>query len=194
MSISYRETDNDIPLVDGCVGGDPDAWAALVEKYGAYVYSIIRTKLCSSGDRQYGEDVNDVFQSVFHTLLKNECRALRGVRNRTRIAGWLGAVAVNRSLDFLRSRGVERRAHNILREETAPYTTPADDRSDREELYRKIEAVLSQLSSREQLIVKLFYIHGKKYREIAEITNTPVNTVSSRLHRAKKRVRDMLDE
>lgn len=194
MGIPYREIDDDTQLVEGCIKGDSDAWTALVDKYGGYVYGIIRNKLCSSGDHRYVEDVNDVFQSVFHTLLKNDCRALGGVRHRARIASWLGAIAVNRSLDFLRSRGVERRVHNVLREETAPYTTPADGRLDRDELFQKIEKVLSQLPPQEQLTVNLFYIHGKRYREIAEITGVPVNTVSSRLHRAKKRVREILDE
>jgi len=175
------------------VRGDSRAWSALIDKYGGYVHCTIRRKLSMSNERYLSEDANDIFQSVCHTLLKDECRALRQLRHRERIAGWLGAIAVNRTLDFLRSRTAEQRGRARLREEPGLYTTSRDDDPARRDLYRKLVDVLEQLPYEERLVLKLHYLRGEKYREIAEITNTPINTVSSRLHRAKQRLRALLE-
>jgi RNA polymerase sigma-70 factor (ECF subfamily) len=43
-----------------------------------------------------------------------------------------------------------------------------------------------------RLAVYLADIAGYPYREIAEIMGTPVSTVTARLHRARRRLRDML--
>ena len=193
MSVQYHTTDSDVSLVEGCVRGDSQAWSALVDKYGGYVHCAIRRKLATSNERHLSEDANDIFQSVFHTLLKDDCRALRQLRHRERIAGWLGAIAVNRTLDFLRSRTAEQRGQARLREQPGLYTTSRHDDPARRDMHRKLRDALEQLPHEERLVLKLYYLHGEKYREIAEITSSPINTVSSRLHRAKQRFREILD-
>jgi len=192
MGVTYETTGSDALIVEGCVRGDDQAWSALIDKYGGYVQCAIRRKLLSSSDQRYTEDANDIFQSVFHTLLKDDCRALRQLRHRDRIAGWLGSIAVNKTLDFLRSRTVERRGQATLREQPSLYSTPRDHDPARRDLHRKVLDLLAELPHEEQVTLRLYYLHGEKYREIAEMTNTPINTVSSRLHRAKQRIREIL--
>ena len=193
MSVRYHTTDSDVALVDGCLRGDSRAWSALIDKYGGYIHCAIRRKLSTSSERYHSENANDIFQSVFHTLLKDNCRALRQLRHRDRIAGWLGAIAVNKTLDYLRSRTAEQRGYARLREQPGPYTTSPRDDPARREMYRKLRDAIEQLSDEETLVLKLYYLHGKKYREIAEITNTPINTVASRIYRAKQHLREILD-
>lgn len=192
MSVQYHTTDSDVALVEGCLDGDSRAWSVLIDKYGGYVHCAIRRKLSTSNERHHSEDANDIFQTVFHTLLKDDCRALRQLRHRDRIAGWLGAIAVNKTLDYLRSRTAEQRGYARLREQPGLYTTSHRDDPARRDMHRKLRDVIEQLPHEERLVLKLYYLHGEKYREIAEITNTPINTVSSRIYRAKQRLREIL--
>jgi RNA polymerase sigma factor (sigma-70 family) len=53
---------------------------------------------------------------------------------------------------------------------------------------------LSALSDEERLILNLFFMHGRKYVEIAEMTGRNVNTVSAKLRRAKAKLRRLLEE
>ena len=41
-------------------------------------------------------------------------------------------------------------------------------------------------------VLELHYVHGRSYREIARITRAPMGTVMSRLHRARRALRDGL--
>jgi RNA polymerase sigma-70 factor (ECF subfamily) len=60
------------------------------------------------------------------------------------------------------------------------------------EKYRILEEVLQRLSDRHRLFLQLYYKEGLAYKDIAELTATPVRTVGSVLHRARKAARDLL--
>jgi RNA polymerase sigma-70 factor (ECF subfamily) len=51
---------------------------------------------------------------------------------------------------------------------------------------------LSQLSPDHRAVVDLTYFHDAGYREIADILDCPVGTVKTRMHHARRHLRDML--
>ena len=55
-------------------------------------------------------------------------------------------------------------------------------------------AALGQLSPEHRAVVDLTYFHEAGYRDIAEILDCPVGTVKTRMHHARKRLRDMLGD
>jgi hypothetical protein len=57
---------------------------------------------------------------------------------------------------------------------------------------RRIAEVLESLSEHHRSIIILGDIEGLSYREIAEVLGVPMGTVMSRLHNARKRLRDAL--
>ncbi|MGI9248229.1 MAG: RNA polymerase sigma factor [Woeseiaceae bacterium] len=66
--------------------------------------------------------------------------------------------------------------------------------SEREEKIRKLDVALSKLSDEHRLIVLLHDTEGYKLTEIQELTDLPLGTVKSRLHRARSRLREILTE
>jgi len=55
-----------------------------------------------------------------------------------------------------------------------------------------IEQCLAELSFDQRQIVQLIDVSGLSYREAAEVAGVPIGTVMSRLHRARRRMRDSL--
>lgn len=62
--------------------------------------------------------------------------------------------------------------------------------------HRQVQAILStamgQLSAEHRAVVDLTYFHEAGYREIAEILDCPVGTVKTRMHHARRHLREML--
>lgn len=65
---------------------------------------------------------------------------------------------------------------------------------ERLERIRRLERALARLSDEHRLVVLMHDTDGYKLEEIQEITGIPVGTVKSRLHRARARLREMLEK
>ena len=70
---------------------------------------------------------------------------------------------------------------------------PVDDR-ERLEKFRLLDAALQQLSEEHRVVVLLHDTEGYKMDEIESLIGVPVGTVKSRLHRARARLRQILDD
>lgn len=58
----------------------------------------------------------------------------------------------------------------------------------------QLERALADLSEEHRLVVLLHDTEGYKLKEIQELTGTPVGTLKSRLHRARARLRELLEK
>ncbi|HSM31378.1 MAG TPA: RNA polymerase sigma factor [Woeseiaceae bacterium] len=70
---------------------------------------------------------------------------------------------------------------------------PVEDR-ERLEKFRRLDAALQQLSEEHRHVVLLHDTEGYKLEEIEGLTGIPVGTIKSRLHRARARLRQILQE
>jgi RNA polymerase sigma-70 factor (ECF subfamily) len=70
---------------------------------------------------------------------------------------------------------------------------PVEDR-ERLEKFRRLDAALQQLSEEHRLVVLLHDTEGYKLEEIENMTGLPVGTIKSRLHRARTRLRQILQQ
>lgn len=68
---------------------------------------------------------------------------------------------------------------------------PARDAEQADDITR-LEGALNALSEEHRLVIMLHDCEGYKLQEIQDITDTPVGTLKSRLHRARARLREIL--
>lgn len=62
------------------------------------------------------------------------------------------------------------------------------------ERVERLESALAKLSNEHRVVVLLHDAEGYKLKEIQELTDIPVGTIKSRLHRARARLREILTE
>ena len=111
----------------------------------------------------------------------------------TKFDSWLFRIARNLWIDTVRERG--RRARREV-DEAAGTAVEHDPRSATHaaiDLGKAMEA-MAQLPDEQREIVALILVDGMGYREVAELLDLPIGTVSSRLVRGRKALLELLGE
>jgi RNA polymerase sigma-70 factor (ECF subfamily) len=183
---------DDAALIERSRAGDVAAFEPLVEKYRQRVWRLAYNLL---RDR---EEAWDVAQEAFIRAYQ----ALPSFRGQSAFYTWLYRIVMNVAADRARARGARGRAFGTERvpeedwERVLPDQRGADESPDavaaRGEQRQKIMRALDALPEHHRRIVVLSDLEGLSYREIAETLEIPMGTVMSRLHNARKRLRDAL--
>ncbi|WP_379360779.1 MULTISPECIES: RNA polymerase sigma factor [unclassified Paenibacillus] len=167
--------------------GGPEHYRPFVQAYGAYIYKTVYAVLHSPHD---AEDVTqDVLLQIYRSL--PNCR-MDGLKT------WITRIAVNRAIDFKRSKA--RRPEQLIELETvdrhetsfrgegmldAAPVPAAETVALREEELKHIQAKVSELPDNYREVVTAFYIEEKSYEQIASETGLELKSVESRLYRAR---------
>jgi RNA polymerase sigma factor (sigma-70 family) len=79
----------------------------------------------------------------------------------------------------------------FLPEPMSPFTD-TDSPASATQLRWQINTLVSKLSEKQQVAVRLRYVHEYSIKEIAAITNSPENSVRDRLRVGKKKLKKLL--
>ncbi len=166
-------------LTDFAAGNDEEAFAELVRRHGPMVLGVCRQML------RHEQDAEDTFQATFLVL----ARKAGAVRTPEALSGWLYSVAT-RLAARNRAQAGRRRAR-----EAPLVDTPADQTEGRplgDELWPLLCEEIGQLPDRYRIPFVLCCLEGRTTEETARQLNCPPWTVSSRLARARERLRKRL--
>jgi len=181
---------SDVELIRGCTRYENAAWHELIRRYGQAMYAAITKQLAWSLPSHNGVEAEDILGKVFERLLERDCEVLRNLRDAGVIRAYLCQIARTVTLDCLRQEPIELpvpRPHELYAVTIDPYETIAI-----RENYRRLQRTLEKLPDRQRLFLKLRYEEELAYKEIAELTRTPINTVGTILHRARKAAKKLL--
>jgi RNA polymerase sigma-70 factor, ECF subfamily len=182
-------SEDDREAVRRVQAGDTEAFEPLVEKYKRKVFRLAYQVLRDQ------EEALDVAQEAFVKAF----RALPAFKGDSAFYTWLFRITMNVALDRRRQRATRTKslgAEDVPPEEwerTATSTDPdPEDVATGAERRERIRKGLDSLSEPHRNIIILSDIEGLQYREIAEVLGIPMGTVMSRLHHARKRLREVL--
>jgi RNA polymerase sigma-70 factor (ECF subfamily) len=173
-------TATDEALMKAYCQGETKAFEELLSRYRTPLF----TTLCRLvGNRALAEDL---FQETFLRVIRHAGR----FDLRQKFSAWLFQIARNLSVDALRQRGV--RAEQELDDgHEDPGPNPERAVASAEQglaIARSLE--LLPLEQREVFVLREF--SGLSFKEIAELTRSPLNTVLGRMHLAVKKLRAAL--
>ncbi len=173
------EPRSDRQLLDDFIAQrDEVAFAALLARHGPMVLRVCRRVL------HHEQDAEDAFQATFLIL----ARKAASIRKRDSVAEWLHGVAYRTAREAHR-RAARRRRHEAHLRELTPRTVPRPAWDD-------VQAVFDEEIRRLPTVFRTAFVlcvlEGKSGSEAAAVLGISEGTVSSRLTRARQRLRQQL--
>ena len=176
---------NDAELIVRTLEGDSQAFTALVEKYQEQIHALAWQKI---GDFHIAQEIT---QDTFITAYQK----LATLTHHNRFAGWLYVITSNKCNMWHRKKKPKLQSL----EETDPMELEEVYYSDyvsqqREEAANQnrraiVRKLLNKLRESERTVVTMHYLAGLTCEEISKFLGVSTNTVKSRLHRARERLK-----
>ncbi len=177
---------NDVILIQQILSGDQNAFTALVKKYQKQVHAFAWRKL---GDFHLAEEITqDAFLKVYNQLWT--------LKDPNRFAAWLYAIVKNCCLLYFRKMQLPIESLDAIPEAEAErvfYTHYLEKQREHiadENRHEVVKHLLKKLPENEHTVVTLHYLGDMRCEEISEFLGVPLNTIKSRLHRARKRLKE----
>jgi RNA polymerase sigma-70 factor (ECF subfamily) len=172
---------SDYELLYAWRAGDGTAGNALVQRHYASVHRFFDVKVPHAAE--------DLTQQTFLACIEARDR----LREAASFRAYLFAVARHRLLDYL--RGAERTSRlKSFRTAPGPATEPSPSRVvARKQEQRLLLQALDALAPDMHIAIMLFYWEGMSTAEIAEVLELSVTAVTTRLSRARARLRETVE-
>ena len=176
---------DDVQLIQRILAGDENAFAILIEKYQRQVHALAFRKV---GDFQTAEDITqETFLQVHQKLAT--------LNDPTKFSGWLYAIANHLCIAWYRKNRLQTESLQetyISEVETEAYsryvatehakTTAAAQRD-------LVKRLLTKLKESDREVITLHYFEEMTSSEIGKHLGVSENTIKSRLHRARQRLK-----
>ena len=181
IKLPHESDHTDTALVKAVCNGDSKAFAQLVSKYDRKIRAL------GMGFFKNQTDCDDFVQEVFIKVFAN----IKNFRGESRFSTWVMSIGYNTAIN-----SVKRRKEYISLPENADIADPA---AGPEETQLKaitagvIKDSLKELPERFAMCLDMYFYYDMSYNEISEVTGLPVNTIKSHIFRAKKMLKERLE-
>lgn len=178
------QPNTDQHLIEQTLKGDTKAFGELVERYQAFVYTIVIRIV------KVREEAEEVAQDSFIKAFQS----LSSYRGESKFSSWLYSIAYRKALDALR-KNKKNNSLELIEEITEGdcsiienALTYIEDK-ERSEVIKKC---ILELPEKEAAIITLFYFEEQSIKEIAKITELTEDNVKVKLYRSRKKLFSLL--
>ncbi len=181
-----NEKDDEKRLIARAKEGDMEAFEHLVRRYQQSIYYICRRM---TGVHQTADDMSqETFIKAYFSLSR--------FKDEMNFFSWLRKIAINNSLNYLKSHKREEllgeRENTITEKASSTLQELPQETLLRNRLEQKFRKALDALPADQKTIFMLRFYQNLSYKEIAQSLNLPNGTVMSRLNRARKKLRSLM--
>ena len=174
----------DVTLIQRILSGDEGAFTALMERHRKWIHSLAWREI---GDFHAAQEITqDTFIQAF--------KSLPNLRDTDRFLGWLYVIAKRQCIEWLRRKPITMQSLDAMPKaelETVFYTQYLEKertQASTDELREVVERLLQKLPETERSVMVLHYFNGLTCEEVSTRLDVTLNTVKSRLYRARKRL------
>ncbi len=179
-------------LISGLRARDEASFRWLIENFQESVYNTIL------GIVQQTTDAEDLAQEVFIQVF----RSIDSFKVESKLSTWIYRIATTKSIDFLRSKKSKKRFGFLFR-----LGTPGENRdleipefhhpgvvAEKKEVAARLFRAIAQLPDNQKTAFILTRLEQLSHAETGQIMNITVPAVESLLHRARLRLKKILEK
>lgn len=160
-------------LIERSKQGDKEAFSDIVIKNQSKIFNLC---LSMVKDEKAAEDLTqEVFLKAYEKLST--------FQQKSQFSTWLYRIAYNHCLNFLKKK-------NRTKEEEFKETILINEPESEFENGDQLQEAMNILSAKQRIIFDMYYIKKIPQKQIAVALNVPLGTVRSRLHYAKKKMKN----
>lgn len=178
---------SDNEIIGKVLSGDHEAYAGLVSRYQNYVFTLTLRMIKSREDAE--EVAQDIFVKVY--------RSLADFRGASKFSTWLYTIVNTTCITFLRKKKLE--VHSLDNEKVFEVADSQDSglRANLVEQKSRVAMVnkaIALLGPDDAQIITLFYKGEQSLDEIAQVLGLEPNAAKVRLHRARTRLKQKMEQ
>ena len=173
-------------IINRVIAGDTSAFLVIVDGHKKLVSRLVWRMIDRAADRE------DLCQDVFFKVYKN----LAKFKFECKLSTWIARISYNTCLNY-----IEKKRSTLFddaeQSEAGIQIFPDESRSAahlyaEKDAARRVQAVVNALPAKYRTVLMLFHIEEMKYEEISEIMDLPVGTIKSHLFRARRLLKENL--
>ena len=184
----------DSKLIANYQNGDEQALATLIERHQRELFSFIFYKVLDE------ELANDFFQDTFIKIILKLKEGKYAEKDKFIL--WAKRIASNLIIDYFRvkSKYIKVSDTSYEDEEFSIFDTiketedNIEDRLILNQIHSDLKNIMSLLPENQQEIIKMRFYDELTFKEIAELTNTSINTTLGRMRYALMNIRKIIAE
>jgi RNA polymerase sigma-70 factor (ECF subfamily) len=175
---------SDYLLAQRAAAGDMSAFEEIYNLHHRRIYSVCLRMTCNVTEAE------DLTQEIFIHLM----RKIGGFRGESALATWLHRLTINQVLMHFRRNKSRRERASEDEDGTPPPVVNGTEREGRMPVLDHIALVdaLAQLSAGYRAVFLLHDVEGYEHEEVARMLGCAPGTSKSQLHKARKRLRELL--
>jgi RNA polymerase sigma factor (sigma-70 family) len=182
MQNKYSDTE----LIDKVLGGDKAAYADLMKRHQRFVFTLA---LRFAKNR---EDAEEIAQDCFIKAY----RSLNTFRNTSKFSTWLYSIVYTTAMTFLRKKRLDIQSIDteigLLNVENHVSDLNSDEVEHKSKMVF-VNRAIDQLLPDDAAVITLFYQGEQSLEEIGQALGMETNTVKVKLHRARHRLKEKIE-
>ncbi|RKU28056.1 hypothetical protein C6497_10000 [Candidatus Poribacteria bacterium] len=178
-------TENSVLLIHRVLDGDEEAFTSLVQMYQKRIHALAWRKI---GDYHIAEEIT---QDTFLQVYKN----LSTLSNPKQFDGWLYVIANRLCINWIQRHKTQMQSldaaptHEVEKIYSRKYESEQREKETLERYSDIVRDLLEKLPESERTVITLYYLGEMTAKEIGKFLGVSVNTIKSRLRRARNRLK-----
>ena len=178
-------TENSVLLIHKVLDGDEEAFTSLVQMYQKRIHALAWRKI---GDYHIAEEIT---QDTFLQVYKN----LSTLSNPKQFDGWLYVIANRLCINWIQRHKTSMQSldatptHEVEKVYSRKYESEQREKETLERYSDIVKTLLEKLPESERTVITLYYLGEMTAKEIGKFLGVSVNTIKSRLRRARNRLK-----
>ena len=170
-------------LVEKVLSGNTQAFAMIVKNTERLVAQIVR-KMAENE-----EDQKDLVQDIYLKAYQN----ISSFKFQSKLSTWIGTIAYNTTINYLEKKKILLYEIDLITENKFAHSENAEKEISKKETTQQLNNEINKLPPLYKTLISLYHIEELPNKEIAEITNLPEGTIKSYLYRARKILKDNIE-